>query len=161
MSDRARALAERVAQANAEFIATIEGLTDAQWTAHCAPENCTVAALACHVGGGYRFAVNAMLKPIAEGTAPQPVTREMVDQGNVDYLAKNANRPRAEAIAMLREHGGSAAEYVRGLSDAQLDRSAALPLFNGASFTGEAVVENVLIGHPRGHLASIQDALRT
>ena len=159
MSERAQALAERVAAANAEFITSIEELTDAQWAAHCPNENCTVAALACHVGGGYRFQVGSLLKPIAEGGEIPNYPREAIDKGNVDYLAKNANRPKDEAIAMLREQGRRAADYVRGLSDEQLERSGPLPLFGGAVLTAEAVIENVLIGHAREHLASIRAAV--
>jgi hypothetical protein len=159
MSERARALAERLEQANAEFIATVEGLSDEEWTSHCTAENCTVAALACHVGGGYRFQVGSLLKPIAEGVGIPPFTRDVIDKGNVDYLAKNAARPKTEAVATLREQGTRAATYVRGLTDEQLDRSGALPLFGGARFTAEGVVENVMIGHVSQHLASIREAV--
>jgi hypothetical protein len=42
------------------------------------------------------------------------------------------------------------------LSDEQLERTGTLP-FGGDPMPAEAVITHVLIGHPRGHLASIQE----
>ena len=59
------------------------------------------------------------------------------------------------ALERLRTQATPAIAYVRVLSDKQLDRSGPLP-FGGAPMTAEAVIAHILIGHPRGHLASMQ-----
>jgi hypothetical protein len=49
--------------------------------------------------------------------------------------------------------------WVRGLSDEQLDRTAPLPLANGAVVSTQNLIEGgVLIEHATAHLASIKAA---
>jgi hypothetical protein len=63
----------------------------------------------------------------------------------------------AVALDRLRTQAPPAIAYVRTLSDEQLERAGALP-FGGDPMTAEAVIAHVLIGHPRGHLVSMQAA---
>jgi hypothetical protein len=64
---------------------------------------------------------------------------------------------KAVAVERLRRNAPAAIAYVRSLRDEQLQRSGTLP-FGGDPMTAEAVITHVLIGHPRGHMTSIQTA---
>ena len=55
MGRQAQALAERVEQANDDFIAAVEALTQEQWHTLVPEESCTVGVIAHHVGGAYKF----------------------------------------------------------------------------------------------------------
>lgn len=155
MSERARALAEQFEQANNDVIAAVEACSDEQWRATCKDEGWSVATTAHHVGGGHAVIADFANK-IGNGEAMPPITMEMIDQGNAQHAQQYANCNKAETLAMLREGGAVAASIVRGLSDEQLDRSG--PVL-GNPMTAAQVIENILIGHPRQHLASMQGAM--
>lgn len=157
MSDRAQALADRFEAANDDVIAFVEGVSDEGWGATCPGEQCTVAALACHVGASHDGLVMALVRPIAEGTPGPSFTGEALDAMNAENARDNAAASKEQALALLREGGARAAAYLRGLDDAQLDRSGPLP-FSPEPMTAAAVIEAVLIGHPVQHLASMQAA---
>lgn len=157
MQERAGTLAQRFEQTNDEFIAAVERLDDAQWSMMVATDNCTVAALAAHVAGGH-VAIAGWVRAVADGEPMPPVTRDMIDDFNHEAARKNAAIERATVLDRLRRHGANAAAMVRGLNDEQLERSQSVALFGGANLTVEALIENVLIGHPRAHLASLREA---
>ena len=84
-------------------------------------------------------------------------TPEMIDQANAQHAKEYANCTKEETLDLLRKNGATAASIVRGLSDGDLQRSGTLS--GGRQMTGEQVIENILIGHPKSHLASIQAAI--
>lgn len=155
MSDRAERLADELQVVSDEAAATIEAVSDAAWQRRCAAEQCTVAALACHIADGYSGILDNLVKPIAEAKEASRFSQEDLAHWNAAAAKANAAQPKAEVLERLRIQAPPAIAYVRSLSDAQLDRSGALP-FGGDPMTTEAVISHVLIGHPRGHLASIR-----
>ncbi len=155
MSTRAEQLADELQQATDEVIAYIEGIPDEAWPRTCAAEQCTVAALACHIADGYGPILNGLVKPIAEETEGPRYSAEDLAQWNAAAAQENAAQPKAVAVERLRSQAPAAIAYLRSLSDEQLERTGTLP-FGGDPMTAEAVITDVLIGHPRGHLASIQ-----
>ena len=157
MSTRAEQLADELQQASDEVIASIEAIPDAAWQRTCAAEQCTVAALTCHIADGYGPILEGLVKPITEGTEGPRYSMEELAQWNAAAAQENAAQPKAVALERLRTKAPAAIAYVRGLSDDQLQRTGTLP-FGGDPMTAEAVITHVLIGHPRGHLASIQTA---
>jgi len=155
MSERAAALAAEFERVNNELIATVEGLSDAQWRTTCAAEGWPVGVTAHHVAVSHGpVAGLAML--IANGQPLPGITPAQIDAGNAQHAREHANCTRAETVALLRNEGARAAGLVRGLSDEQLDRTA--PFFGGAPWSAADVVQRILIGHPQSHLASIQQA---
>jgi uncharacterized damage-inducible protein DinB len=157
MSARAQALADELQQVTDAVAAFIETVPDDAWQRTCGPEQCTVAALACHIADGYGALVDNLVKPIAEGQAGPRFSQEQLAQWNAAAAVANAAQPQAAALERLRAHAPAAIAYVRGLRDDQLQQTGALP-FGGEPMTTEAVIAHVLIGHPRGHLASMQAA---
>jgi uncharacterized damage-inducible protein DinB len=157
MSTRAEQLADELQQVTDEVVASIEAVPDAAWQRACADEQCTVAALACHIADGYSGVLDNLVKPIAEGQEGPRYSMEDLAQWNAAAAQENAAQPKEVALERLRAQAPVAIEYVRALSEAQLQRVGTLP-FGGDPMTAEAVITHVLIGHPRGHLASIQAA---
>ena len=155
MSTRAEQLADELQQVTDEVAAYIERIPDEPWQGTCAAEQCTVAAVACHIADSYSPILEGLVKPVAEGTEGPRYSMEELAQWNAAAARENAAQPKAVALERLRTQAPPAIDYVRGLSDEQLQRTGTLP-FGGDPMTAEAVIEHILIGHPREHLASIQ-----
>jgi uncharacterized damage-inducible protein DinB len=157
MSTRAEQLADELQQVTDEVATSIEGIPDEAWQRTCAAEQCTVAALGCHIADGYGGILDGLVKPIAEDQEGPRFTTDDLAQWNAAAARENAAQPKAVALERLRTQAPAAIAYVRSLSDEQLQRTGTLP-FGGDPMTTEAVITHVLIGHPRGHLASMQAA---
>ena len=82
MSERAKQLADELQQVTDEVAAFIAGIPDAAWQRTCAAEQCTVAALACHIADGYGPILESLVKPIAEGTEGPRYSMEQLAQWN-------------------------------------------------------------------------------
>jgi uncharacterized damage-inducible protein DinB len=151
-------LADELQQVTDEVAAFVEAASDEAWQRECSAEQCTVAALACHVADSYGGVLDSLVKPIAEGREGPRFSQEDLARGNAAAAEANAAQPKSAALERLRAQAPPAIAYVRALSDELLARSGALP-FGGDPMTAEAVIERVLIGHPRGHLASMRAAV--
>ena len=157
MSDRAAQLADELQQVTDDVIAFVEAAPEEAWQRACAAEQCSVAALACHIAGGYGLLVDNLVKPIAEGREGPRFSSEDLAGWNAAAAAENTTQSKAVALERLRTQAPPAIAYVRGLRDEELQGSGPLP-FGGDPMTADAVIEHILIGHPRGHLASMQAA---
>ena len=155
MSTRAEQLADELQQVTDEVAAFIAGIPDEAWPRTCADEQCTVAALACHIADGYGPILEGLVKPIADGTEGPRYSMEELAQWNAAAAQENAAQPKAVVVERLRTNAPAAIDYLRSLSDEQLQRTGTLP-FGGDPMPAKTVIEHILIGHPRGHLASIQ-----
>jgi hypothetical protein len=157
MSDRAAALADRFERATSDLIATVEGCSDTDWQRACAAEGWPVGVTAHHVASTCS-AINGLVLGIANDGELPNITMEMLDANN----AKHASTPtytRDETVALLRREGATIAQGLRGLTDAQLDRTTRLSLMGGNEVSAQQMAEMALIGHPIEHLASIKAAL--
>ena len=158
MSERAAQLANETDATIQDVITFIEGVPDAKWEAFCEPEQCTVAALASHMELSTPGVMTYLVMPIAEGKPLAGLTPEQIHAGNAQNARENARRPRAEVLQGLRALGPEVSGAIRGLSDEQLQRSAVL-FFRPEPVTADFVIENVVIGHLRGHLESMRAAV--
>ena len=157
MSERARALADRLEQATNEMIAVVDRTSDADWRADCPNEGRTVAVTAHHLAGGLK-AVAGWVHGIATGQPAAAVSWETVHQANASHAERYANVTREETLERLRANGAAAVQMVRGLSDEQLDRVAEVFAGDG-TITAEQLIENNLIGHVQGHLANVRQVV--
>src|SRR5262245_18012591 len=112
MSTRAQDLASRFEQANHDLIATVEGLSDAQWRTKTADEGWTVGVVAHHVAGGHQ-GIAEMVRRIAN-SEPVVFDMEAIHKGNADHAVRFANATRAETLALLRQNGAAALATIRG-----------------------------------------------
>jgi hypothetical protein len=153
MATRSEQLADELQHVTDEVIAYIEGVPDKAWQRSCAAEQCTVAALAYHIADAYRPIVDDLVRPLAEGQEALHFSLEDLATASQKYAAQ----PKAVVLERLCAQAPAAIAYVRGLSDAQLQRAGTMP-WGGDPITAEAVITHILIAHPHGHLASMQAA---
>ena len=155
MSADAEALADHFAQVNDEFIGVIERCTPEQWRARDPGEQRPVNVVAYHVASA-QAAQRGWVQAIAEGQPLRPMTREGIDELNARHAQRYANVTREEVIAKARSNGAQVVQFLRGLDDAQLDRT-------GQPFSrvvrARDVIERALIGHIVVHLRSIREAI--
>ncbi|MGD9892528.1 MAG: DinB family protein [Dehalococcoidia bacterium] len=157
MSTRSQTLAEQFDQANTAAIAAIESFSDAQWRATSRDEGWPVGFVAWHIGDA-PFIVMDLVTIVANGRQLPPMTAEQLDEINAQKLAAHAGAGKTETIDQLRRNGATIAAGIHALSDEQLDRTAALPMVGGRSLSAQQLIEAGIIGHIRGHLASMQAA---
>ena len=157
MAERAEELAAKFEQANNDTIATIEGMSSAQWTASCEDEGWSAAVTAHHIASGYT-PLTGLIQAVANGADLPTLTMDQIDQGNAQHAEQFANCAKEETLEMLRSGGAAAAAAVRGLSDEQLDRGAVI-LVGEPAMTTEQIIENLLIGSTVEHHASIQKSI--
>lgn len=157
MSSRAQNLADSLSAATDDVIAFAASAPDEVWARVCPGEQCTVAALACHLGFSTAGILDSMIAPTAEGRDAASFSPEALNAWNAQNAKDNADQTREFAIGVLREQGDRAVAYVRALSDEQLDRTRSMP-FSPEPVSTESLIEMVLIGHPQQHLASMRAA---
>ena len=156
-STRAQALAEQFEQVNAEVIAAVEASDDETWRHTCRDEDWPVGFAAWHIGDSHA-AIMGLVSTVANGVPLPPLTAAMLDARNAANLAEHGSAGRHEVLHVLRQHGAAAADAVRRFADEQLDRTATLELFGGATMSVQQLIEQVLIGHARHHLAGLEAA---
>ena len=157
MSERANALADELQRATDEVDQFIDNVSDAGWQAICPGEQCTVAALICHIGSANTGMLHSIIMPVAEGTPRPEFSPEDLHRWNAGAAQQNAAASREQARDMLRSGSTPAIAYVRTLSDEQLATSFDLPM-RPEPVTLEAMITYGLTGHPREHLASARAA---
>jgi hypothetical protein len=159
MSARAEALAIQFESKAAEATKTIDALTDAEWTKVTAAEKWSVGVTAHHVAGSHQ-PIADIVKTIASGQSFPPFTMAMFDEMNAKHARENASCTKAETLDLHRNGVAAAAAVVRGLSDADLDRSGTV-LTGMPAMTAQQVIEGILIRHIDEHFGSIRATLRT
>jgi hypothetical protein len=157
MNERAEALAAHLEAANAEMIAFAESCPAAFWTVPCVDDGRTVAAVVRHVGGAYI----AHMRLVQAAAAGEPIPAmfgdwEMIHQGNAVSARKYANADRGETVESLRRNGANLATAIRDLTDAQLDRTAVVPIFGDGARTTAEIIAMPVIAHPLGHLVGLR-----
>lgn len=157
MSERAEHLATALEQANEEMIAFAESCPADIWIAPCVDDGRTVAAVARHVGGAY-IAHMRLVQAVAAGEPIPAMFGDwtVIHHGNAISAEKYAQADRGETIASLQRNGANLAAAIRTLTDAQLDRTAVVPIFDAGSWTTERIIASAVIAHPHGHLVGLR-----
>lgn len=154
MGARADMLAKQFETKASELSGTIEKLSDADWKKVTAAEKWPVGVTAHHVAGAHE-PISGMAKTVASGQALPPFTMAQLDEMNAKHAKDFAGCTKAETLALHQKGAASAAAIVRGLSDAELDRTGVL-LTGMDKMTVQQIVEGVLINHVAEHLESIR-----
>lgn len=157
MSERAATLADELQRATDAVDRFIDEVSEEGWQATCPGEQCTVAALICHVANGNTGMLNGIIKPVAEGTPRPAFSTEDLHHWNAQAAQQNAAASREQARDMLRAASAPAIAYVRSLTDEQLAQSFDIAM-RPEPVTLDAMIEFGLIGHPKEHLASARAA---
>lgn len=157
MSERATALADALQQATDDVDRFIDEVSDEGWQATCPGEQCTVAALICHIGTAYTGMLDNIVIPVAEGAPGTTLSPEDLHRWNAHAAQHNAAASKEHARETLRAASASAIAYVRALTDEQLATSFELAM-RPEPVTLDAMIAYGLTGHPREHLASARAA---
>ncbi len=154
---RAEGLTAQFTALNDAAIATIAGCTAEGWRRITASEEWTVAAAAHHFASVQQGFVGLVTVLASGETFSPPPGMDDIDRSNAQHAAEYAAADRADTLALLRESGEAIAGLLSGLDDEGLDRIAGT--FGGQELRVVQVIEYVVIGHARDHIASIQAAL--
>lgn len=154
MSEQAQDLARRFIEMHGTVIAAVERCSPTQWAAP-APEGGWPLAMAAYHVALVEGRTADLIRAIVAGHPIPPLTMEIIEERNAQDAREHAGCTHEETLALLRQNGRQAAEVLGGLSDEQLQRTTAGPLF-GRSWTTAEVAEAVVLGHLQGHLADFQ-----
>jgi len=159
MSERAAALAAELERQVAKFERLVESLRDDQLHLEGVntPENRfmdedehrPVNVIAYHVAS-FMPRHLASVRARAAGESPPPTNAGAI---NAEEARERSGVTRAETLERLRTEAPAAAEFIRGLSDEQLDRTFQTPM---GEFTIEKGLSMILIGHVGMHRRSIE-----
>jgi hypothetical protein len=157
MGARAEALAKQFEEASQAMTDALGRLTDADWRKMTSAEKWSVGVAAHHVATGHAGIAN-LIKAVASGQSVPGLTMAKLDEMNAQHAREHANCTKAETLALHKKNSAAAATVVRGLSDAELDRSGAV-LTGMPPMTANQAVERILINHVNEHLRSIRAAV--
>lgn len=156
MNERAQALADQVAQASQALLAAVRRCAEAEWQQPSQGDGRTIGVLVHHVASTHAGII-ALAQQVAAGQALPPLTWEMTHQINADHAREHANCAMSETLGLFQRNSAAAADAIRDMSDAQLDRTSTWPVDGAVSV--QRLIELHLIDHAREHLATITATL--
>ena len=158
MSRRADALADRCDRAIKAVIDLLSGAPPDALHRRCETDGWTASAVAAHVALSQDFLIGRVRRIVEDEEFP-PFDAAAFHGRNARAAEENANLSSGQIIALLRNHGAQAVEYVRGLSDDDLDRGRPIPAMGDNPTTADQFIERVLIGHTEAHLQSLRQCV--
>lgn len=153
MSQRAAALADTFESSHRQVMRAVADASPEQWATLTTAERWPVGFGFYHLAEGYAL-LYGWIEAGATGRGPVVLDPAANDLNNARCLAEHRDCTRGEVLALLDERARRLAELVRGLSDEQL-ASESLTVPDGTTRPVEQVASGPLLGHVRGHLASI------
>ena len=160
MGAKTEALVAQFEAKTRDAVATLERLSDADWSAVVAAEGWTAGVTAHHLAGALE-AVAGLVTGIAAGAPPRgPFTRAMLDEMNAQHAREHAGCTRAETLALFRKGAATAAAALRALSDDQLARTGTV-FTDMPPMTAEQLIMLGLLGHIDDHMRSIRTTARS
>ncbi len=154
MGTRSEELAKKFDASCGEMNKTVEALSDAEWKKVTSAEKWPVGVVAHHVALSHE-GISGLVQLVAKGQPLPSLTMDMIHAGNAQHAKEQANVTKAETLALLKANGGKASGIVRGLSDAELDKSASV-LVGMPAMTAAQAIEAILVNHVHEHLGSIR-----
>jgi uncharacterized damage-inducible protein DinB len=121
-SERAAALADDFARANAEALAFARSCHDDAWVRPVPGEGWTVGVVLHHIAESHGNS-RRWLEEMAQGDGVTDTTA-MIDQANAEHAVRAASVTPAETLTLLEDSGARLEAALREFSDEELDRSA-------------------------------------
>ena len=157
MGAKSEALAKQYEAKVQEATGVLEGLSEADWKKTTAGEKWTVGVVAHHVAGGHE-GIAGIIKTVAGGQSIPNFTLDALHEMDAKHAHEFASVGKTETIALHKKNAAAAASVVRGLSDADLDRSGTV-LSGMPAMSVEQIVTNILINHVDEHVKNIRSAV--
>src|SRR5690349_9202402 len=120
MSTRGEDLAKRFAVLSDDVISEVDRLDPADLAKKSAPEQWTVAALACHIANVYGGQADWTGLIVSDQPLPE-ITMTDIDAMNAAEAARNAQASKDEVVTRLRTNGDRMHSVLLGLSDLDFD----------------------------------------
>jgi ubiquinone/menaquinone biosynthesis C-methylase UbiE len=161
-SRRAALLADRIEEGAARLNEFARHLTEAEWNMPViegGEPGRTVGTVVHHVASMYPIEIEAA-QQIAGGAPVTHITNDVVNSLNGKHAIEHVNPSKADTLNLLRENSTQAADLVRNMTDAELDRAAPFSLSYGAPVTAQFVIEDHAMRHSWHHLARIRKAVK-
>jgi hypothetical protein len=156
MNEKARELTGRLRAFNDDLVKFVENCSETNWKKTCEKEEWPVGVTARHIGTAHFEAVELARMIVNGQKLPEFTMGQLVDMAN-EHARRHAGCTREEVLGLLRRNGGTLADYVAGLSDAELDRTGHLAL-SGGRLTAQQLVEAVILKSGGEHFASMKAA---
>ena len=156
---RATALAHRLEQGARALAEFASGLTDNEWQQRLPGDGRTIGVVVHHVASMYPLEMQ-LAQQLASGQPIAGVAWDDVHAINAKHALEQNGVTKAEALDLLRRNSAAAANGIRALSDAQLDRAAPISLNADAPLTCQFFLEDHPVRHSYHHLARIRAALK-
>jgi len=154
MGTKSEALAQQFEAKSRDALATLEKLSEADWTKVTEAEKWSVGVTAHHLASVLE-PISAMIRAVAAGQSPGDLSLEMLDGMNAQHAKDFAGCTRAETIELHRRVSVTAAGTIRGLSDAELATGGAV-LKGMPPMTAEQLIARGLLAHIDEHYGSIR-----
>ena len=159
LDNRAADLKTRYTHALDAAMAEVESLNAASLRRRCSAQQCSAAALACHIAGVHAT-VAGWVQAILAGEALPSIAMADIDRSNAEQAALNDQIGKDEVLGRLRTSGEVMTAALGGLHDDDLARTKPFTL-SGGDVSVQTLVEQAVIAHTAEHLASIRAAVAT
>ncbi len=158
MSLRSEALAARLEAGAAALAALAAPLSEIEWQTRVPRDGRSVGVVVHHVASMYPVEIE-LARLLASGRPITDVTWEAVHAINRDHASANDTAAKDATLGLLAGNSAAAADAIRALSDAELDRAAPVSLNSDAPLTCQFFLEAHAVSHSYHHLARIRAAL--
>jgi hypothetical protein len=154
MGARSENLAKQFEAKAAEATSVFEKLSDADWKKVTSAEKWPVGVTAHHIAVSHEL-IGGLVKSVASGQTGPPIKMDDIHALNAKHAQDQANCTKSDTLALHKKGAAAAAAIVRGLNDADLDKSAAV-LVGMPAMSAEQLTSGLLVGHIQEHLGSIR-----
>ena len=158
MNPRSEALANRLEAGAAALAALAASLSETEWQTRVPHDGRAVGVMVHHVASMYPTEIH-LAQLLAAGRPITDVTWEAVHTMNRDHANGHDAVTKDTALALLAKNSAAAAEAIRALTDAELDRAAPVSLNSDAPLSCQFFLEDHAVRHSYHHLARIRAAL--
>jgi len=159
VSQRARALADRLEQGARALADFATNLTDAEWQTRVPRDGRKVGVTVHHVASVYPLEIQ-LAQALGGGNPIVGVTWDNVHEMNAGHALENDAVTKETALDLLRRNSAAAAAAIRSLSDEALDRAAPVSLNADAPLTCQFMLEDHAVRHSYHHLARLRSAVK-
>jgi DinB superfamily len=154
MGAKGEMLAKQFEAKAQEATSAIEKLSEADWTKVTTAERWPVGVVAHHIAVAHA-ALCGLVKQLADGKAGPGISMDAIHAMNAKHAQDFANCTKAETVALLKTNAAAAAATLRGIADADYERSGALLVGMPAMSAGQ-LAGGLLCKHVDEHLGSIK-----
>jgi DinB superfamily len=153
MGAKGEMLAKQFEAKAQEATSAIEKLGEADWKKVTAAEQWPVGVVAHHIAVAHAT-LAGLVKQLAGGTLGSAIPMDALHAMNAKHAQDFANCSKAETVALHKTNAAAAATTLRGIADADYERSGAVLVGLPAMSAGQ--VAGILCKHVDEHLGSIK-----